>query len=62
MMCYRDISFCSDADVCQNKNQCDRWFSPAEEAKAVRWWGSDNVPVARMSFKQTCKLFKADFK
>ena len=52
------MSFCSDADICQNKHDCRSWYSDAEQARAIRWWGNENVPVAFMSLKDTCKDFK----
>ncbi len=62
MICYRDRTFCSDADICQNKDACGRWFSTVERANAVRWWRGEDVPVAFMSFKETCNYFKKDVK
>lgn len=58
MICYRDMSFCSDAEACANKEGCDRWFSHEHEEKAKKWWGNDDAPVAVQSFKDTCSSYK----
>lgn len=58
MMCYRDMSFCSDADECANKVGCSRWFSPEQFDKAAKWWGGEDAPVAFSSFKSTCNKWE----
>ena len=55
MMCYRDMSFCSDAPTCPKREGCPRHFSPEESAKANKWWGEEGAPVSFMSFIKTCK-------
>lgn len=55
MICYRDMSFCSDAEKCNNHITCPRFFSPIEKRNANRWWGSEGAPVAFMPFKESCE-------
>lgn len=58
MICFRDMSFCADSDQCANAQGCGRNFDDEQKAAAKRWWGNDGAPVAFMSFKETCELFK----
>ena len=57
MICYRDTTFCSDAEQCANKETCSRWLNKEERAKAIKWWSSEDVPVMFQSFKSTCDDF-----
>lgn len=58
MICFRDMTFCSDTDQCANKDKCQRYFSITQQDAAKRWWGKDGAPVAFGSFKIMCKDFK----
>jgi len=49
MMCYRDMSFCSDQDQCAT-SKCNRRFTDDDRNKAMNF----DMPVAWMSFKATC--------
>jgi hypothetical protein len=57
MICFRDMSFCSDAPLCANREKCDRHFSDEQERGARMWWGSEGAPVAFMSMKNECDMF-----
>ena len=59
MICYRDMTFCSDAEQCANREDCPRWFSPPEKAKADKWWGAQGAPVAFGSFKDNCNRWES---
>lgn len=58
MICFRDMSFCADAEECANAQGCHRYFNAEQQSAAKRWWGGDDAPVAFMSFKETCEFFK----
>lgn len=62
MVCYRDMCFCLDAETCPKREGCSRYFSPAEQARAVRWWGNENVPVAFSPMAATCERLHEDDK
>lgn len=57
MMCYRDMSFCSDSDKCSTE-PCSRRFTEEDHANAIKWWGGDDYPVAYMSMRNNCEKFK----
>lgn len=54
MICYRDMSFCTDAEHCPVAETCDRYLSPAHEARA----NSLGLPVAFMTFKDRCPRYQ----
>lgn len=58
MICYRDMSFCANSDDCPVRDGCPHYFSPEEQAKATKWWGSTDYPVAFMAMAETCKRRK----
>lgn len=57
MICYKDMTFCSDFDVCATKD-CHRQFTQEERERAEKWWGGKDFPVAWSSFKNNCESFK----
>jgi hypothetical protein len=57
MICFRDMSFCSDADRCKNREGCLFHFSDEQKRGARMWWGSDDAPVAFMSMANDCEMF-----
>lgn len=57
MMCFRDMSFCSDAPQCAARSTCPRHFDDAQWQADVRWWGGEGAPVAYMSFRRTCPQY-----
>lgn len=54
MICYRDRTYCSSPN-CQNK--CGRKFTDEDRAAAIKWWGSEDFPLAVSNF---CKEEPAD--
>lgn len=58
MICFRDMTFCSDAKNCANSEGCSRYLGGAAKEQAVKWWGSTDYPVAMSSFKDTCKKWE----
>lgn len=55
MLCYRDTSFCSDADEC--KTPCSRRLNQDEyEASCKR--ANFEFPVAYMTMRKTCERFE----
>ena len=51
MMCYKDMTFC--ASDCTN-TECHRNFTETVREEAIRWWGSEDVPVAYTDFSSSC--------
>lgn len=43
MISFMDTTFCASPDC---KGECGRQWTPDLAAKAKRWWGSDDAPVA----------------
>lgn len=61
MMCYRDMTFCSDATACVNAQGCGREFNDVHEEDANKWangLGLGFTPVAFASFKSKCDKYK----
>lgn len=56
MMCYKDKTFClaSTNETCKN-DKCWRFFSNEERANSIKWWGSDDAPIALGDFSYGCK-------
>lgn len=59
MMCYKDMTFCMDAEHCANKTNCYRYFSPEEEQKANAWM--ENPPVAFSNYADECPKYVPDY-
>ena len=61
MICYRDRSYCSAADICAT-TPCDRRVDDEVMADAERWWegfnSDDPVPIAYMDLSTVCLLYK----
>lgn len=55
MVGYMDMTFCSDAEQCKNKETCHRWLSPELQKNAEEWWGNSHYPVAYSPYKNTCE-------
>lgn len=45
MMCYRDMTFCT-GDGCKKFDNCPRALTDQVRADAVKWWKSDDAPIA----------------
>lgn len=45
MICFKDKTFC-DYNNCKNFIGCDRAFTSKEREGSIKWWGSDEAPVA----------------
>ena len=54
-MCYKDRTFC-ESD-CTNSG-CFRYFGPKERAAAIKWWGSEDLPLAVSDFSSDCEGYK----
>lgn len=51
MISYKDQTWC--ASDCAN-TACFRNFTPDERARAIRWWGGEDFPMAQADFRATC--------
>jgi len=51
MMCYRDMTFCWAK--CANY-ECYRMYTKELVADAVKWWGSDEAPIAVQDMSANC--------
>lgn len=54
MLCYLDQSFCANQEECATKD-CYRRLSESENLRAM----SLGLPIAWMSFKDTCTKYEA---
>ncbi len=54
MMGYRDRTFCAESSQCANES-CIRRFTERDRQLAIKWWGSDDFPVAISNFKDTAE-------
>jgi hypothetical protein len=48
------MTFCNAE--CDNKD-CHRMLTDEVWAKAAKWWGSDDAPVAVADFSKNCTVF-----
>lgn len=53
MICYRDVSWCSDAPLCETEN-CKSRLLPDQKAHA----DTLNLPIAWTSLKDQCGMYK----
>lgn len=58
MICFRDMSFCSDAFKCANREGCGRYFNDEQREAALRWWGGEGAPVSMMTMKNNCEKWR----
>lgn len=59
MLCFKDTTFCEESHRCAN-SECGRRFTDQDKADAIRWWGSDEFPIAWSDFKKDCGKFVAN--
>lgn len=55
MICYLDRTFCISKN-CQNK--CGRKLTKEIVRDAIKWWGSEDVPVAISCFCSDENIYK----
>ncbi len=59
MICYHDRSYCADQDKCVvPDDECSRRLTVKEKVRAA----VIEIPIAWMSFKETCGKFKESIK
>ena len=51
MMCYKDMTFCRSD--CTN-TKCFRNFTDTIREDAIKWWGSEDAPIAFADFSSSC--------
>ena len=54
MIGYKDMTFCSAN--CANQT-CHRNLTEAEREKAIKWWGSEDFPIALSDFSSDCDKY-----
>lgn len=55
MICFKDMTFCTDSnDTCIN-TKCNRYISEDVIQTGISWWGSSDFPMALSTFKEYCK-------
>ena len=59
MICYKDQTFC--ASDCKN-TECFRNFTETIKEEAIRWWGSEDVPIAYADFSSSCDSYTPPLK
>ena len=60
MICYRDMTFCSDGPSCGSRDICPRHFTDENHKDATRWLGDECYPVAFSSFAKNCEKYYED--
>ena len=55
MVCFRDMTFC---DAKCGAKECHRMLTDKVRADAVKWWGSDDAPVAVSDFSVGCPIYE----
>ena len=58
MICYRDMTFCTYYEDCENAKDCHRPLTPEVYEAAVRWWGGVDAPISQFSDKPGCWVKK----
>lgn len=56
MMCFMDMTFCSDSERHCANTECRRYFGPEQRAASERWWEGMKgpVPVAFGDYWDSC--------
>ena len=54
MICYKDMTFCSNVGECKNGETCHRNLTEEEEERAYAL----DLAIAIASFKSTCKRWE----
>lgn len=54
MMCYKDITFCTNHATCKHGSECDHALTEKVKQDAKRWWGGEGAPIAFSSDKFDC--------
>jgi hypothetical protein len=58
MICYKDKTFCKSDCV---NSTCYRFLSDAERLEAIKWWGSEDAPIAYSDFSKNCPDYKQNW-
>ena len=53
MLCFRDMTFCTNHD-CKKFSSCDRALTLEIEKKAREWWRGEDAPIAVYIGKPDC--------
>lgn len=54
MICYKDMTFCKHYEDCKKADDCPRPLTPTVRQQAIKWWGSDDAPIAVFTEKPEC--------
>lgn len=57
MICYRDMTFCTDSMYTCNNENCPRYINEDLINDGIKWWGYPEFPLALSSFKKDCKSY-----
>ena len=61
MICYKDMTFCSAAPMCKNREGCFRYLTPEDKERADAWAGVLPVtPIAFADFSDTCPKYEEE--
>jgi hypothetical protein len=47
MICYKDTTYCASPNC---RNECGRQFTKEDRKNAIKWWGSEDFPIAMAEF------------
>ena len=53
MMCYRDMTFCTESN-CRDWETCPQAYTTEIEKNAKLWWGSEEPPIAVFMGQPEC--------
>lgn len=51
---YRDMTFCSFWEQCEDGAECHRAITPEVIEGGTKWWGGPNFPISRFSDEPEC--------
>lgn len=57
MINFQDRTFCA-AEECLRFKACSRALTPKVKAAAVRWWGSEEAPIAAYTKPETLACYQ----
>ena len=54
MIHYKDMKFCQETTCANFGAKCHRFYTDEVHQRAVKWWGSEDVPVSFYAGKPEC--------
>lgn len=54
MICFKDMTFCTDSIYTCINTKCKRYLSEDVIQAGTSWWGHSDFPLALSTFKEYC--------